>query len=79
MPLLGELKVIDGETHVWCGRGWIAACYSDLVYWPVEMKEKPASDAANLRTLLHGVLNGDQKIEAKARELLYGKPIKENE
>ena len=31
------------------------------------------SERAKLRTLLHGVLNGDPKVEQEAREMLYGR------
>ena len=33
--------------------------------------EKTIND---LRTLMHGIFNGDPKAEQQARELLYGKP-----
>ena len=37
-------------------------------------KEQASVAVADLRALLHGVLNGDPKVEREARELLYGKP-----
>ena len=35
-PLLGEQRLIDGFWHSWAGAGWIANCYSENIFWPVQ-------------------------------------------
>ena len=44
-PLLDERRLIDGVWHVWCGKGWIAECYTENVVWRIQVTKERAKEA----------------------------------